>query len=146
MDNEEKQAAPRLKAVPMELNPDLEIGVSAKGGVAIYGLRRFPFVFYKSEIEAILDTGDEIRQFLLDHVDLLSTDKPGAGKALDKTETYTINQTDLAVLAKEVERLTAAADVPGAIKYATIKATAEQNKLKVSPEAMVEIMTLKARK
>jgi hypothetical protein len=146
MSDEKEQAAPKLKAVPMELNPDLLIGVSAKGAVALYGFRRFPIVLYKSEMDSILEVADEIKQFMLDHTDILSTDKPGAGKALDKTETYRINQTDIAVLAKEVERLTAAADVPGAIKYATIKATAEQNKLEVSPEAMVEIMTLKARK
>jgi hypothetical protein len=41
--------------------------VSAKGGVSLYGIRRFPVTFYLEEWNRILDKGDEIRAFLAEH-------------------------------------------------------------------------------
>ena len=41
--------------------------VSAKGGVSLYGIRRFPVTFYLEEWNRILDMGDEIRAFIKDH-------------------------------------------------------------------------------
>ncbi|HEY4658913.1 MAG TPA: hypothetical protein VIH11_05340 [Gemmatimonadaceae bacterium] len=38
--------------------------VSEKGGVSLYGLRRFPITFYKEEWERILGMADEIRAFI----------------------------------------------------------------------------------
>jgi hypothetical protein len=38
--------------------------VSEKGGVSLYGMRRFPVTFYKEEWERILGMADEIRAFI----------------------------------------------------------------------------------
>lgn len=45
----------------------LELRVSQKGAVSLYGLRRFPVTFYTDEWTRILDMGDEIRAFLTEH-------------------------------------------------------------------------------
>ena len=42
----------------------LRLDVSVKGGVSLYGLRRFPATFYADEWEKILSMGDEIRAFI----------------------------------------------------------------------------------
>jgi hypothetical protein len=41
--------------------------VSAKGGVSLYGIRRFPITFYLEEWNRILDMSGEIRAFISDH-------------------------------------------------------------------------------
>jgi hypothetical protein len=38
--------------------------VSEKGGVSLYGLRRFPVTFYADEWEKLLGMADEIRRFV----------------------------------------------------------------------------------
>ncbi len=38
--------------------------VSEKGGVSLYGMRRFPVTFYQEEWERILGMADEIRAFI----------------------------------------------------------------------------------
>ncbi|HXV37459.1 MAG TPA: hypothetical protein VEC18_09935 [Myxococcota bacterium] len=38
--------------------------VSQKGGVSLYGVRRFPITFYADEWETILGMADEIRDFV----------------------------------------------------------------------------------
>jgi hypothetical protein len=38
--------------------------VSEKGGVSLYGLRRFPVTFYADEWERILGMSDEIQAFI----------------------------------------------------------------------------------
>lgn len=45
----------------------LYLKVSAKGGVSLYGIRRFPITFYLEEWNRILDMSDEIRDFLREH-------------------------------------------------------------------------------
>jgi len=40
------------------------LAVSEKGGVSLYGLRRFPITFYKEEWERILAMADEIQGFI----------------------------------------------------------------------------------
>jgi len=45
----------------------LRLQVSAKKGVSLYGIRRFPVTFYADEWERILDMEGEIRAFLRDH-------------------------------------------------------------------------------
>ena len=47
--------------------------VSEKGGVSLYGLRRFPITFYREEWERILGMADEIRAFLRDNAAQLKT-------------------------------------------------------------------------
>lgn len=41
--------------------------VSQKGGVSLYGIRRFPITFYLEEWNTILDMSDDIRAFLREH-------------------------------------------------------------------------------
>jgi hypothetical protein len=41
--------------------------VSEKGGVSVYGIRRFPITFYADEWEILLDMSDEIRRFMRAH-------------------------------------------------------------------------------
>jgi hypothetical protein len=41
----------------------LSLRVSEKGGVSLYGIRRFPVTFYADEWEKILGMADEIRRF-----------------------------------------------------------------------------------
>ncbi len=46
--------------------------VAVKGGVSVYGIRRFPITFYLEEWNRILDMSDEIRAFLREHESELS--------------------------------------------------------------------------
>jgi hypothetical protein len=45
----------------------LRLQVSAKGGVSLYGIRRFPVTFYVEEWQKILGMGDEIQAFMREH-------------------------------------------------------------------------------
>jgi len=45
----------------------LELRVSQKGAVSLYGLGRFPVTLYKEQWERVLEKADEIRRFLIDH-------------------------------------------------------------------------------
>ena len=47
--------------------------VSEKGGVSLYGMRRFPVTFYREEWERILGMGEEIRSFIREHSAELKT-------------------------------------------------------------------------
>ena len=38
--------------------------VSEKGGVSVYGIRRFPITFYADEWDTVLGMADEIRGFI----------------------------------------------------------------------------------
>ena len=41
--------------------------VSEKGGVSLYGIRRFPVTFYVDEWERILGMSEELRAFMAEH-------------------------------------------------------------------------------
>lgn len=41
--------------------------VSQKGGVSLYGIRRFPVTFYQEEWDRILGMADDIRSFIAEH-------------------------------------------------------------------------------
>ena len=43
---------------------EIRLQVSAKGGVSLYGIRRFPVTFYMEEWNRILGMADEIRDFI----------------------------------------------------------------------------------
>jgi len=43
---------------------ELRLQVSQKGGVSLYGIRRFPVTFYADEWDRILSKADEIRAFI----------------------------------------------------------------------------------
>jgi hypothetical protein len=45
----------------------LSLKVSQKGGVSLYGIRRFPITFYLEEWEQVLGMEAEIRAFLAEH-------------------------------------------------------------------------------
>jgi len=45
----------------------VQLKVSQKGAVSLYGLGRFPVTLYKEQWERILGMADEIRRFLEDH-------------------------------------------------------------------------------
>ncbi len=46
---------------------DVRLQVSAKGGVSLYGIRRFPVTFYLEEWDRILGMADEIRAFMAEN-------------------------------------------------------------------------------
>ena len=52
------------EALKADSSKGLRLQVSAKGGVSLYGIRRFPVTFYLEEWETILGMADEIRSFL----------------------------------------------------------------------------------
>lgn len=45
----------------------VSLKVSEKGAVSVYGMRRFPITFYKSEWESLLGMGEQIREFIAEH-------------------------------------------------------------------------------
>lgn len=146
--SEFKVSVPRLKAEAMDSNPDLSIGIGEKGGISIYVEgQRFPVTLYGGQWDKLLqpEVVTEIREFMILHAELLAS-KPEGKNTTGKPEGgYTVNKADIDLVAAEAKRLTDAGDVPGAIKYATIKSVAELGS-KVTPEQMLEIMQLKVRK
>jgi hypothetical protein len=46
---------------------DLRLKISAKGGLSVYGLGRFPVTLYKEQWARLLTHADEIQRFLRDH-------------------------------------------------------------------------------
>lgn len=57
----------QLEAEKSKGRKGVHLKVSAKGGVSLYGIRRFPVTFYLEEWIRILDMHDEIRTFLSEH-------------------------------------------------------------------------------
>jgi len=45
--------------------------VSAKGGVSVYGIQRYPVTLYKSQWRKLLAMADTIREFIEDNEDRL---------------------------------------------------------------------------
>lgn len=45
----------------------IQLKVSQKGAVSLYGLGRFPVTLYKEQWRRVLDMADEIRAFLDEH-------------------------------------------------------------------------------
>jgi hypothetical protein len=70
-DDELRAEVERLRAeneaLKTQRTKELRLQVSAKGGVSLYGIRRFPVTFYVEEWEKILGMGDEIRAFMKEH-------------------------------------------------------------------------------
>lgn len=50
----------------------IELKVSEKGCVSVYGLRRFPISLYPDEWQRILDEADAIRDFIAENHNRLS--------------------------------------------------------------------------
>ena len=55
----------------------LQLKVSAKGALSVYGLGRFPVTLYKEQWTRLLETAEDIRMFLAEHDHELK-DKTGA--------------------------------------------------------------------
>ena len=76
-EDEMRRELERLKAENEALKAKERRGtrlqVSEKGGVSLYGMRRFPITFYKEEWERILDMADEIRAFMSENAGKLKT-------------------------------------------------------------------------
>ena len=60
-----------LKAAAAQKRFTMKVG--EKGNLCIYGLQRFPFSFYRQQIEQILDRADEIRAFIKANADNLAS-------------------------------------------------------------------------
>jgi len=80
-DDELRREVERLRAENDALKSGnrrgLRLQVSEKGGVSLYGIRRFPVTFYLEEWEQILGMGDEIRAFMKEHAGKLKTKTAG---------------------------------------------------------------------
>jgi hypothetical protein len=67
-DEDMRRELERLKAENEALKATnrkvMRLQVSEKGGVSLYGIRRFPVTFYKEEWDRILGMADEILAFL----------------------------------------------------------------------------------
>jgi hypothetical protein len=76
-DDEMRRELERLKAENEALKAKerrgIRLQVSEKGGVSLYGMRRFPITFYKEEWERILGMADEIRAFMRENESKLKT-------------------------------------------------------------------------
>ena len=76
-DDEMRRELERLRAENEALKAKEKRGtrlqVSEKGGVSLYGIRRFPVTFYKEEWERILGMEGEIRAFIQANAAALKT-------------------------------------------------------------------------
>jgi hypothetical protein len=67
-DEEMRTELERLRAenAALKAKPErgLSLRVSEKGGVSLYGLRRFPVTFYADEWEKLLGMTEEIQRFI----------------------------------------------------------------------------------
>ncbi len=67
-DNDLQSELERLRAENEALKAktarELRFKVSEKGGVSLYGIRRFPVTFYADEWEQILGMGENVRAFI----------------------------------------------------------------------------------
>jgi hypothetical protein len=52
------------EALKTRATRELRLQVSQKGGVSLYGIRRFPVTFYADEWDRILGMADEVRAFI----------------------------------------------------------------------------------
>jgi len=50
----------------------LSMKVSEKGAISLYGLGRFPVTLYSTQMERLLDAGDDIRAFMKANAKLLA--------------------------------------------------------------------------
>jgi hypothetical protein len=55
------------EALKSKESRELRLQVSAKKGVSLYGIRRFPVTFYADEWEKILGMAEQIRSFIGEH-------------------------------------------------------------------------------
>ena len=61
------------EALKARARKGINLKVSDKGGVSVYGLGRFPVTLYKEQWLKLLDVADEIRAFIREHETRLKT-------------------------------------------------------------------------
>ncbi len=61
------------EALKSQSKRSIRLQVSQKGGVSLYGIRRFPVTFYKEEWDRILSMKDDIESFMAEHEGELKT-------------------------------------------------------------------------
>jgi hypothetical protein len=59
------------EALKTRASRELRLQVSQKGGVSLYGIRRFPVTFYADEWERILAMGDQVCAFIAENREAL---------------------------------------------------------------------------
>ena len=59
----------------------LSLKVSEKGALSVYGLGRFPVTLYKEQWTKLLDSADDIREFLRSNDAQLKTKEPKGGSS-----------------------------------------------------------------
>ncbi|MAE95545.1 MAG: hypothetical protein CL910_12875 [Deltaproteobacteria bacterium] len=76
-DEEVQAELERLRAENEKLKAEkqkaIRLQVSQKGGVSLYGIRRFPITFYADEWDRILGMADDVRAFIAEHEGELKT-------------------------------------------------------------------------
>ena len=76
-DREVRAELDRLRAENEQLKArqarSLNLKVSEKGGLSVYGLGRFPVTLYKEQWTRLLDMADDIRAFLKENDGLLKS-------------------------------------------------------------------------
>lgn len=55
------------EALKAKVTKERRLKVSEKGGVSIYGIRRFPITFYADEWDILLGMEGEIRKFIAEN-------------------------------------------------------------------------------
>ena len=65
----------RLEAQRKSTEKAMSLKISAKGGVSVYGLGRFPVTLYASQWDRLLEFLPSVIAFLADHREELKTDK-----------------------------------------------------------------------
>ena len=144
------KSTPRVKAVVMESDPELSIGVSEKGGISIYGLQRFPVTMYYEQWcrliprETVDLFGMELHNFASQQKEHLSNGRPQVEKA-SKPELITLDSVSESALDAVIAEAKTANDFDKAVKYATIKATAKSQGGKIAVEDMIEVYKLRTK-
>ncbi len=62
-----------LQRLSQQRQTKLGMKVTEKGGVAVYGLGRFPVTLYRSQWERILESAEAIKGFIEAHADELAS-------------------------------------------------------------------------
>ena len=73
MHNELERLRKENEALKKRSARGISMKVSEKGGVSVYGLGRFPVTLYKEQWLRLLDMGDDIRSFIADNQDKLTS-------------------------------------------------------------------------
>ena len=79
------KSAKKVVKTETEFGP-VQLKVSDKGCLSVYGIRRFPISFYKSEWLWLFSKEEAIRDYMERHDDDLKQQVEGGGKAVEGAE------------------------------------------------------------